>query len=196
MLKRLKGAAVGCAALLVTSVAAYSAGYFPGFPIVGGAAYCQGTSTGVSGQVCTDNVPAGPSTLTGTELIPADTGYSQGQAPQTVYVPLAALGALPTQYATPLTGTSVTVAPTTGTMLIDPAGTIATLTVVLPVATSLIDGQVLRLASSQTVTALTLTPGTGTTVSNAPSAITISTTAPYNYEFIYKASNTKWYRVQ
>lgn len=194
MLKRLLGAAVGCA--LIASTAAYAAGYFPGFPIVGGAAYCQGTSTGTSGQVCVDNVPAGPSALTGTELLVADTGYSQGQAPQTVYVPLAALGALPTQYATPLTATSVTVLPTTGTMLLDPAGTIAALTVVFPAATSLIDGQILRIASSQTVTALTITPGTGTTVSNSPSAITISTTAPYNYEFIYKASLAKWFRLQ
>ena len=76
------------------------------------------------------------------------------------------------------------------------AGTIATLTLTLPAATALQDGQILRISSSQTVTALTVTPGSGTTVSNTPTAITISATGPYGYEFVYRAANTKWYRVQ
>jgi hypothetical protein len=102
MLKRLKGAAVGCAVLIVTSVAAYAAGYFPGFPIVGGAAYCDGysvysQSVTVPGTLptpnqCNSTAPAGPTTLTGTELIPMDTAYANGAAPQTALLPANLLG--------------------------------------------------------------------------------------------------------
>lgn len=182
--------AVGiCAATLTAN----AAGMFGNLPIVGSAAYCALFAG--DGVTCQGNVPAGPSVLTGTEKIAADTGLASGQSPQTVLVPLAAIGALPYQFAAPLTGATVAVAATTGTLVLDPAGTIATLTVTLPAAASLIDGQTFAISSSQTVTALTLTAGSGTTISNTPTAITISTTASYGYKFVYRAANTKWYRV-
>lgn len=176
--------------LLVAATGAYAAGMFAGLPIVGGAAYCSSTNNGV----CVNTVAAGPTAVTGNELIPADTQLAQGQNPQTVYLSMAAIGALPYQFETPLTGASITVANTTGSLVLAPAGTIATLTVTMPSAP--MDGQKLNISSSNTVTALTLTPSAGQTISNTPTAITVSTTAAYGYTFIYRAANSNWYRLQ
>lgn len=90
---------IGGAALALVAAAsvAFGAGLFPGFPIVGSASYCGGSVTaGVPGTaaVCTVTVPAGPTALTGVELVPADTELLNGQAPQTVTIPSALLGAL------------------------------------------------------------------------------------------------------
>lgn len=194
-----RSAAATLAAIVASVAVALAAGNFSTYPIVGNPAFCSGNViAGVPGTatVCDSNVPAGPAALTGNELIPADTGLPSGQQPQTVVVPARLLGGGATQFATPLTGASLTAAAGETTMLLDPAGTIAALTVTLPAVGGLIDGQKWRLASSQTVTALTLTPGSGTTIAQAPTTITVSTTAPYNYEFVYRASTTKWYRLQ
>lgn len=209
-------------ALTAGSVAAYAAGNYSTYPIVGKFSFCASTVSGAggfnaqgdsnnvsptgqgqatSGSLCAQTVPAGPPSLTGNELIPADTGAGSGVNPQTVTIPIVLLGAGAVNYQAPLTGATVTANPTDSTMLVDPAGTIAALTVVMPgPAASLVDGQTWRLTSSQTITALTLTPGTGTTIGGAtaatPTALTPSATSSTGYEFIYKASNAKWYRVQ
>lgn len=96
-MKLLRRLAAGCAALAVASVCAYSAGLFPGFPITGGAAYCtsfvMNPITGAATTTCNGPaVPAGPTALTGVELIPADTELTQGQQPQTVLIPSALIG--------------------------------------------------------------------------------------------------------
>jgi hypothetical protein len=83
-MKRIALAALAVAAFMT---AAHAAGNIPDFPIVGQPPYCSGTSTGPTGQVCTVTVPAGPGSLTGTELFEADTGLLNGQQPQTVAVP-------------------------------------------------------------------------------------------------------------
>jgi len=186
--------------------AAHAGGVFSQYPQVGniqntqnppGPAYsttCE--STGNNG-VCNQYQPFGPSTLTGNEYIPADTGLHGGQNPQTVTVPIILLGAGNTNYSTPLTGTTVTVAPTDSTVLVEPAGTIAALTVALPAASTLKDGQTLRVVSTQNITALTMTPGTGSTMANpGATALTVSGTTAYNYEFMYRVATAKWYRIQ
>lgn len=86
----------GLAAVAISGVVAAAAGLFPGFPIVGGQPYCVSTLanplTGAATTTCNGpTTPAGPSVVTGNELIPADTGLSQGQAPQTVLIPAGAL---------------------------------------------------------------------------------------------------------
>ena len=58
----------------------------------------------------------------------------------------------------PLTGTSVTVGQNTETLLVNPAGTIAALTVVLPRPYA--DGHKFHVVFTQVVTALTFTGGT------------------------------------
>jgi hypothetical protein len=207
MLKRLKGAAVGCAALAIVSTAAFAAGYFPGFPIVGGAAYCQGTSSystsvTVPGTLPTPNncnslVPAGPSIITGNELIPADTGLGN-QAPATVYIPIAALGALPPAYPVFGNGTATntfTVSPNVGTVILSSAtGLLSSTTMTFPA--SPIDGQKLNVSSTGTITTFAVSANIGQSSFNNPTVLTASTTGSYGYEWIYRAANTSWYRLQ
>lgn len=166
------------------------------FPIVGGSSYCATTVN----AVCTSTIPAGPSVLTGNEVVPADTNLSGGRNPQTVVIPVGRLGAGPTTYNVPVTTDSVTITNTTRRLIIEPAGTIAAFTVVFPAATTLTqaDGQLFGLCTTQIVTTLTTTAGAGTTVANAPTAllVPVATGAASCVEWIYRLSNTTWYRVQ
>lgn len=187
-------AAAGLAAVLASPAAAD--GIFRNFPIVSGASYCDSYATGSSGQVCASTVPAGPTGLTGNEYVGADTALAQGRNPQTVKIPSRLLGGGAIAFEAPLTGVTYTVSASTGKLLIKPAGTIAAHTIVLPAAADLLDGQTLEVTSTQTITALTVTAGSGTTVNNSPTALTPSTTAQMGYKFIYRAADTSWYRLQ
>lgn len=195
MLKKSGYVALSLLALLGVAVAG---GAFQGYPLVGG----LGTtclSTG-NGGVCNQFWPAGPSVVTGNETIPADTnvqGAGSSGNPSTVAIPLAAIGVGPYSYEAPLTGVSFTVPATTRNLIIEPAGTIATHTVVLPAATALVDNQTFGLCSTQIITALTITPGTGTTVSNTMTATIVpaATGAAACGEWIYRQANTNWYRI-
>lgn len=178
---------------------AYAAGLWPTFPIVAGSSFCSGSSTaGVPGTASTCNVttPAGPTGVTGNEVVPADTLLSQGRSPQTVTIPtpLLASGAV---YRTAFAaGGSFTVPNGVTNLILNNSGTIATGTVVMPSSPS--HGQLLRITSVATVTALTLSGNTGQTISNAPTAITISTTGAYGYMFVYfsaTATTGTWYRM-
>lgn len=96
MINRVRFAAVAGLALAASGVA-WGAGLFQGLPVVGGPSYCNSFNTaGVPGTPpqCTNTVPAGPPALTGAEMIPADTQLTQGQSPQTVYVPSPLLGSI------------------------------------------------------------------------------------------------------
>lgn len=187
---------LGVAALLAVTTSAFADGMFAKLPVVSGAAYCalyQG-----DGTTCAANVPAGPSALTGNERVPLDTKLSNGVSPQTVLASPASLNAGPSQYATPLTGASITILPTTRQLIIDPAGTIATLTIVTPAASALVDNQRIGVCTTQIVTSLTVTAGTGVTVGNAPTAllVPVATGAASCVEWMYVASQTKLFRVQ
>lgn len=95
---------LGLAAVVATSVLipiAYASGIFQGYPIVGSASFCestnsQSTSPTVPGTIpsgnCTTTVPAGPTTLTGSEVIPMDTGVPNGAGAATVLLPSQSLG--------------------------------------------------------------------------------------------------------
>jgi hypothetical protein len=85
--RKMLAGALGVGVLALSALGALATGYFPGFPIAGGASYCAGTS--VSGT-CAVTVPAGP-VLTGNELVPADTQLPSGQQPQTVLIPTGAI---------------------------------------------------------------------------------------------------------
>ena len=109
---------------------------------------------------------------------------------------VALAGVAETGYSFPVVtnGFSVTAASTMRTLVLDPAGPLATGTVIMMAAP--VDGQIFRLTSSQTITALTVSPNTGQTVLNAPTTLVVSTTAPYGYEFIYHGGYSTWYRTQ
>lgn len=85
--------------------------------------------------------------------------------------------AAPYELYVPLTGFSIS--PVTSCLVINPAGTLATGTVVFP--TSAVDGQELTIVSTQTQTAITLTAATGDTINNAVTALTALTPVKYRY---------------
>jgi len=191
MIKRIS---LGLLALVAVVGIAFGAGLWANFPIVGGASYSCGSVNGVSN--CT--VAAGPVRLTGSETIPADTNLASGQTPQTVLLTPAVLGAGPHQYSAPLTGATVTMTGLQRRLMLEPAGTIAALTVVLPASTALVDNQLMGICTTQIVTSLTVTAGAGTSVLNAPTAllVPVATGAASCVEWVYRLTNTSWYRVQ
>lgn len=68
------------------------------------------------------------------------------------------------------------------------AGTIATYTVTLPASTALVDGQSLVISTDGTITALTVTAGSGTTISPTLTTLTKSTAI----NLIYNLTQTEW----
>ena len=166
-----------------------------GYPIVGGASYCSSYG---NGSVCKNTVVAGPTITTGNETILGNTNLSGGATPQTVLFPISILGSGPYQYNAPLTGASLTLTAQQRRLILEPAGTIATLAVTFPAASTLSDNQLMGLCTTQIVTALTLTEGSGTTILNKPTAllVPVATGAGSCVEWVYRQSNTSWYRVQ
>lgn len=199
MLKKLTLTTV---ALLACLGVAYAGGAFQGYPLVGS----DGTVCLSFGNnaVCNQFAPAGPSVITGAETVPADTNV-QGAGnignPATENIPLAALGVGNYVYEAPLTGVSITMTNFNRNLIIEPAGTIAAHTVVLPAvgsgASALVDGQQFGLCSTQIITALTITPGAGTSVSNTQTAtiVPLGTGAAACPEWLYRKANTTWYRI-
>jgi hypothetical protein len=113
-------------------------------------------------------------------------GYGSGDAvatPMDLYVPL--------------TGFNIT--PQTDTLVINPAGTLATGTVNFPTGAS--DGQTLTIMSTQTQTALTLVAATGDTIAGtAVTALTANTPVKWKYSLngaIGTAGTNKktWFRM-
>lgn len=113
MLKRTRGAAIGCAVLLIAGGIAHAAGMFSTLPLVGNAGGCISTVSGVggfnangivggggatgqgqanSGSLCAQTLPAGPPFLTGLETVPADTNIGANANPQSVRLPITAFG--------------------------------------------------------------------------------------------------------
>lgn len=92
-------------------------------------------------------------------------------------------------YNAPAAAASITIANGAQALVLDPAGTIATLTVTLAPAPK--DGESVIISSSQIVTTLTLSPNAGQTISNAATSLTAGGSCRY----LYRAANTKWYRI-
>ena len=74
-------------------------------------------------------------------------------------------------------------------MLFKPDGTLATGTITMPLAPS--DGMTVTMATTQTITSLTLNGNTGQTVNNAITTLSVGGFASY----LYKSADTSWYRV-
>lgn len=163
------------------------------FPIVGGASYCSSTVN----NVCSTTVAAGPTALTGNETIPADTNLSGGSMPQTVLLTPRALNGAPITLVTCAAAAcgSTTVGANAGGVMLSYSTTIDSATIVLPTAALAMQGQRISIGANYTVTSLTVTAGSGTTLSvTTPTVLTASTTAPQGYE--YMLSGTVWYRVR
>lgn len=89
-------------------------------------------------------------------------------------------------YSTPATGATITLTQARHQIaLLNPAGTLATLTVALPVSPN--DGDIVNIGSSQIITALTIT---GTIIGT----LTTLTVAGFA-KFIFNATAAKWFRI-
>lgn len=192
MLKKLT---IIAALIAIPSLA--NAQMWPNLPIVDGAAYSCGSVNGVSN--CT--VPAGPA-LTGNETIPADTNLANGQ-PQTVKLDIQSIGGGKLVVSVPVSADTITVDAQTRQLIVNPAGTIAALTINLPAASAgMFNGQRVGICGTQIVTTLTSGAGTGNTFSTtAPTAmlVPVVTGAASCFEYIYsKTSATAgvWHRTQ
>lgn len=178
------------AGVIACAAAAYSAGLFPGFPIVGGATYDSGSGV---------FVPAGPTIATGNERVAADTQLSQGRAPQTVLLTMATLNALPTTFhlSSPADATtSFAAANTDGCIVIRSTAALSPHTVTLPPTP--IDNQQFCLSSSQSIANLTMTTVNSQLLANgaATVSLTVSTTGDYGFRWVYRLADTSWYRLQ
>lgn len=183
--------------VFVVSSLAYAAGAFNGFPIVGDPGNDICLSYG-NNSVCNVFSSAGPAGVPPLSTFPADTNVANsGSAlnPSTVNVPVGLTGATVLDNA-PLTTNSITVPTGTAKLVLNPAATIAALTVLLPAPSttingnvySLNDGQEFFIYSSQTVTALTVTPFSGTTLT--PTITTVTAAAPV--KLIYNKAALAW----
>lgn len=84
------------------------------------------------------------------------------------------------------TGFSYTFAAGTQTLVINPAGTLATGTITMPA--SPVDGMVITIESTQQVTVVTVQGNTGQTITGAPSQLIPN----QPLSFMYNLANTKW----
>jgi hypothetical protein len=92
-------------------------------------------------------------------------------------------------YQTPTTGSTLTLAQGYRNVIIDPAGTLSSLTITMPIG--VYDGQKLTIASSQIVTTVTHNAGSGQTLKGGLTTLAANGFATW----MYKQSNTSWYRV-
>jgi hypothetical protein len=89
-MKKTRNSVLTGAAIVALGIgAAQAAGNLTnGLPVVGGTSYCNSTANGT----CSVTVPAGAPSITGSELVPADTELAGGAFPQTEAVPLSSFG--------------------------------------------------------------------------------------------------------
>lgn len=197
---------LAAAGLIAISTAAYAAGLWPNFPVVGGASYCAGSSQSAIDSIigtitgCPNTVPAGPTVVTGNERILADTNLSGGAAPQTVLLSLGSLNALPLQFVTvtnPNSPAGISASNTSGGVVYSHTSTITSANITLP--TNPIDGQQFVISSNRTITTLSVqaaTPSNTLAGNTAPSVLTASLTVPQGYTFVFNAASNSWFRLR
>jgi len=88
-----------------------------------------------------------------------------------------------TQYAAPLTGSTVVVLDAQKSVWLDitPAGTIATLTITFPVSTNVVDKTEILITTTNTITALTLN-GNGATIGGAVTTLAADGFVKYRFD--------------
>lgn len=92
-----------------------------------------------------------------------------------------------TSFQAPTTGFTITIADGIKSLVLDPAGTLATGTINLPA--NPVDGQEMEISCSQIITALTVAAA-GKTLKSPPTALALGG----GFGYRYRASNTSWYR--
>lgn len=196
--------AIGVLAAIV-STAAYAAGMFSTLPIIGGASFCASTVTGTgglggvtgqgqgsTGSICGQTVPAGPPTLTGAELFPADTGTGgNGGGAATAVVTTCQLSGGAYTLVTPFSGSTATVPNQTCYYIVGGTTTVSSLTLTMPA--NPLDGQTLILASTVAITTLSVVANTGQKIAaNGPTSASANTSVA---KWIWNQASTTWFRV-
>lgn len=92
-------------------------------------------------------------------------------------------------YNAPAAAASLTIGNGVQALVLEPAGVIATLTVTMAAAPK--DGETVIISTTQTITALTLSPNGGQTIVNPVTALAANAFVRY----LYRASSSKWYRI-
>jgi hypothetical protein len=90
-------------------------------------------------------------------------------------------------YEQPLAGFSLVVGPSKSGFILDPAGTLATGTITMP--QNPMDGQIVGVSTTQTITALTVAPNAGQSVKALPSTLAAGT----SFAAQYVQENMTWY---
>jgi hypothetical protein len=90
-------------------------------------------------------------------------------------------------YQQPLSGASLTASAPLAAYLVDPAGPLAALTIMLPPAPN--DGDEFLLVATQPIALLTVSPAAGQTVASAPSGLGRGGAA----RWLYDATSAAWY---
>lgn len=196
MLNKISFGILTAAALTLSVSSALAQGLWSNYPIVGGDSYCAATVNGV----CSNNIPAGPSSLTGNEEIPADTNLSGGRTPQTVLVKPAALNANPITFVTVTSSspTGISASNISGGVVYTATGTITSANITLP--SSAMHGQQYTISANRTITALSVTAASGDSIAanSAPTVLTASLTVPQGYRFVCNKTSgvCVWSRLQ
>jgi len=86
-----------------------------------------------------------------------------------------------------ITGFSYTFAAGITVLLINPAGSLASGTIIMPAAP--VDGMTISFSSTQTISTLTVSSNTGQSIVGAPTTLLAGTTA----SFVYRSANSTWY---
>jgi hypothetical protein len=94
------------------------------------------------------------------------------------------------QYAAPLTGTTVQVQNGSTWLILTPAGTLAALTLLMPVLANVVDGQEILISTTQTLTSLTFS-GNGASMVGAPSTLAANGSVRLRFEPVLKT----WYKI-
>lgn len=94
-------------------------------------------------------------------------------------------------YQAPLTGFTITMTVDQSAVSLNPAGTLAAGTIMLPPTT--VDGKIVTVFSSQTITALTLSTSNSATF--VPAAVT-TIAAGASLGYVYDLANNQWHRFQ
>lgn len=217
-------AVVGAISAIVAIPSVYAAGLWFGLPVVGGGAYCSGSSaTGVGATggtlSCNSTAPAGPTTLTGQELIPSDlnpqgtqqaypgpgTGTSGAQSG---LLPLASAASGAYLLTTNQGVTSLTAQIPNGitNVVLNATGTVTVYALQMPATPT--DGQLVRFASNATLTTVLVETGSlGQTIDtptkvfsplvpNASTGLSVTSVTVVGFEFMYNLSNNRWFRLQ
>lgn len=198
MLKKL---GLGLVGLIATAgIAAYAAGAFSGFPIVGdttGATVCLSYG---NNSVCNQYSPAGPATIPSGALIPADTGSTN--QPTTVLIPYTSLGAGNTTVNTTTGAQSPVVAAGVSTYVYAGAGVATFTTFTLPPSPTNNQQICIANATANVVTlssiVVSATPASqlivGVTPTSLPAQV-VAGTALATVCYLYNQPNLTWYRV-